>query len=157
LQTMLGEEGSSVHVSLLRLDDDVKVFESQTDNSGLGLFRVQPGGYRLQANPNPANPELTQEQLVDIKEGQQLDVRMEIPLGKVMIQVFNEESVAIWCDIGLFREGATKPLWAFKGGEEIWVPAGTYEVQARYQGARHSFGPVRVSAGRTAERQVIWP
>jgi hypothetical protein len=82
---------------------------------------------------------------------------MEIPLGKVMIQVFNEEGVAIWCDIGLFRDGATKPLWSFKGGEEIWVPAGTYEVQARYQGARQAFGPVRVSAGRTAERQVIWP
>mgnify|MGYP001239757845 CR=1 FL=1 len=157
LETVLGEEGSAVLVSLLRLDDDIKVIESHTDHRGKAVFSLTPGGYRLQANPNPSNPELIQEQLIDVKKGQQLDVRMEIPLGKVMVQVFNEEGVALWCDVGLFRDGASKPLWTFKGGEEIWVPTGAYEVQVRYKSGRHSFGTIRVGAGRTAERKVIWP
>ena len=157
LQTALGDRGSSVQVALLRLDDDIKVLESQTDHRGRAVFRLTPGGYRLQANPNPSNPELIQEQLIDVKVGEVLDVRMDIPLGKVMVQVFNEEGVALWCDVGLFRDGASKPLWTFKGGEEIWVPTGAYEIQVRYKTGRHAFGTIRVGAGRTAERKVIWP
>ena len=156
LQTALGDRGSSVQVALLRLDDDIKVLESQTDHRGRAVFRLTPGGYRLQANPNPSNPELIQEQLIDVKVGEVLDVRMDIPLGKVMVQVFNEEGVALWCDVGLFRDGASKPLWTFKGAK-IWVPTGAYEIQVRYKTGRHAFGTIRVGAGRTAERKVIWP
>ena len=78
LQTALGDRGSSVQVALLRLDDDIKVLESQTDHRGRAVFRLTPEGYRLQANPNPTNP-LIQEQLIDVKVGEVLDVRMDIP------------------------------------------------------------------------------
>jgi hypothetical protein len=156
LTTRLGDEGAPSAVSVIRLDDDVKILDSNTNSVGRARFNLPAGGYRLQVNPNPKNPKLIQEQLVDLHEGRETRVDVEIDLGRVMVQVFNGEGVALWCNVGLFRDGAAKPSWVFKGGEEIWVPAGTYEIEVRRQGARQAFGVVRVGAGRTAERNVVW-
>ena len=156
LTTRLGDDGASSAVSLIRIDDDVKVLDGKTNAVGRATFRLPAGGYRLQVNPNPKNPKLIQEQLVDLHEGKASKVDVKVNLGRVMVQVFSEDGVALWCDVGLFHDGATKPSWVFKGGEEIWVPAGKYEIEVRREGARQAFGAVRVSAGRTAERNVVW-
>ena len=156
LTTRLGDEGASSAVSIIRIDDDVKVLDGKTNSIGRARFNLPAGGYRLQVNPNPKNPKLIQEQLIDLHEGTDTKAEIEIDLGRVMVQVFSEDGVALWCDVGLYRDGATKPSWVFKGGEEIWVPAGKYEIEVRRRGARQAFGAVRVSAGRTAERNVVW-
>ena len=156
LRTRLGEVGASVGVTLIRMEDDVKVYDGRSDANGRARLNLSPGGYRLQANPDPSNVKLTQEQLIDLKPAQVTRVELGIDLGRVMVQVFDDSGTALWCNVGLFRDGASKPSWVFRGGEEIWVPSGNYEIEVRRNGARQAYGTVRVSAGGSADRRVMW-
>lgn len=151
--TQLGGEPSALDVAVFRSNADAPVVSRKADAKGAARFTLPEGSYRVTATLNAPQGLVLTETRVFLKEGPPTRKVLDLDVGRALVQVF-QGGVAVSAEVLFFQEGAAAPLLSVAAGQEAYLPPGTYALAVRRGGATRSFAPIRVAAGRVAERQV---
>lgn len=151
--TKLGGQPSQLEVAVFRPNGAAPLVTRKTDDQGAVRFSLPEGSYRLTATLNAPQGLVVTEARVFLKEGPPTRKVLDLDVGKALVQVF-ERGVAVPAEVLFFQEGAAAPILSVAAGQEAYLPPGSYALAVRRGGATRSFAPIRVAAGRTAERQV---
>lgn len=151
--TQLGGEPSALDVAVYRPNAEAPLVSRKADASGLARFTLPEGSYRVTATLNAPQGHVVTESRVFLKEGAPTRKVLDLDVGRAVVQVF-EGGVAVPAEVLFFQEGAAAPLLSVPAGQEAYLPPASYALAVRRGGATRSFAPIRVAAGRLAERQV---
>ncbi len=151
--TKIGGQAKKLEVAVFRPSGEAALSTKSTDDEGQVRFSLAPGRYRVTATLNAPQGLVVTEASVFLKYGRPTRKVLDLDIGSALVQVF-ERGVAVPAEVLFFQEGASAPLLSVAAGQQAYLPPGSYALAVRRGGATRSFAPIRVAAGRTAERQV---
>lgn len=153
VRTQMGGKATSLRIQIYRPGAEAPLVERVTPSDGSIGFRLPRGTYRVVASLPNESAGFTQESRVVLKKGAEQSHTFNIKAGRATIQVL-DDGFAISANIGFYARGASAPSKVAKGGEEVFLPPGTYALVVERRGKKYEFPSIEIPAGASIEKSL---
>lgn len=152
--TVVGGTPARMRVELrdVRTGDVIRM--ARSSERGQLRMRLPAGQYQLVGVLNGVAGPLEADANVTVRGTDTRDVDLALSAGRVMLQVFDLDGVAVAADVLLYKGDAARPAYKLLAGEEVWIAEGAYRVWVNRRGHKQGYGTLRVASGRTIERKL---